>query len=514
MQKEDTYTTEDQPNPQAAGKEDLKSMALEDLASLDSIISGSMYADIAEPMEEPASSAPDEVHVLAEPEEKEAPEAKEPATEDSADKVAAAEAAPAEDSVQAEPAVDARTESECAETEPLAENPAAPEDMGTKFRADPPAAPEDMGAELQTPAAETEDAEAPETAAAATAEAEGEIPEDADSETEDAIAVPHAEILAQTEDTAAPETAAAEREAPEDAGAETGPSAKQAAEIPAEEENEPAVQEKKPAVFDNNVRTLPTGEDLAAYGDSIDSNGPGTIVITSPEIRAREKRQSGLDPFAEYPEMKDIPGDLEDELIGGTAKKKKKVSAGAVVLDIVLAIVVVLVVFIIVFSVVFRGVYIVGTSMMPTFTGAEDSDTEGGDYVYANIYRNPTYGDVVIVQETAEKVIIKRVIAMGGDSVKMEQGTVYVQYAGTDSYVALEEDYVDPANNSPTASINTFESRAVPEGCYFCLGDNRNVSNDSRQNGAFPKDEIIGVVPAWIISIKGFTTSLYNLFHF
>ena len=36
----------------------------------------------------------------------------------------------------------------------------------------------------------------------------------------------------------------------------------------------------------------------------------------------------------------------------------------------------------------------------------------------------------------------------------------------------------------------------VPEGCYFCLGDNRPRSEDSRELGAFRRREITGKVLA------------------
>ncbi len=214
------------------------------------------------------------------------------------------------------------------------------------------------------------------------------------------------------------------------------------------------------------------------------------------------------------------PEPVPEQAAGETAEQepnepaRKKHRAGAIVLDVILAIIAVLVVFIIVFAVCFKGVYIIGNSMQPTFTGAIDSDTEGGDYVYCNKYRKPSYGDVVIIQETEEKVIIKRVIAMEGDTVKMDQGTVYIRYAGTAEYTALAEDYVAAENCTPALMVNNQEAHTVADGCIYCLGDNRDISNDSRQNGDFTLDSVLGVVPGWAISIKGFTTSLYNLVHF
>ncbi len=222
------------------------------------------------------------------------------------------------------------------------------------------------------------------------------------------------------------------------------------------------------------------------------------------------------DPAEPEPFLEPVTETATEQPAGNAPEgpKSRKHRAGAIVLDVILAVIAVLVVFIIVFAVCFKGVYIIGNSMQPTLTGAIDSDTEGGDYVYCNKYRKPTYGDVVIIQETEEKVIIKRVIAMAGDTVKMDEGTVYIQYAGTAEYTALTEDYVAAENCTPTLKVNNQEAHTVADGCIYCLGDNRDISNDSRQNGDFTLDSVLGVVPGWAISIKGFTTSMYNLVHF
>ncbi len=250
-----------------------------------------------------------------------------------------------------------------------------------------------------------------------------------------------------------------------------------------------------------------TDTDDELWGDDFGSS-QGSTGITADADTGAGAGGAGAGAGADSAPGSDVT--VAEATAGGKGRKKHSVLG--IVLDVVLAILIVLIVLIIVFSVCFQGIYIVGTSMEPTFTGATDEDTIGGDYVYANVYAKPTYGDVVIVyNQYNSKNIIKRVIALEGDTLYIESGTVYIEYAGTDEFVALEEDYVDPANNR---SNKSYEAHTVGEGGVYCLGDNRDVSNDSRAYGDFLLSNVLGVVPGWAISIKGFTTSIYDAFHF
>ena len=169
-------------------------------------------------------------------------------------------------------------------------------------------------------------------------------------------------------------------------------------------------------------------------------------------------------------------------------------------------ILIVLAVIHIAFALTYVKVYVVGSSMSGTLTGAPDIYSGGGDYVYAFRSSDPHRGDIVVVN-TGEKVIIKRVIGLGGDTVELRDGVLYLNGE------IKAEPYVDQKNNTP--SENNFPLTTVPEGCMFCMGDNRDNSKDSRYDyGCMPTEWTVGVVADWSMSFKGIITSFNTFFDY
>lgn len=133
-----------------------------------------------------------------------------------------------------------------------------------------------------------------------------------------------------------------------------------------------------------------------------------------------------------------------------------------------------------------RSITVSGDSMNDTLTS--------GDMVLGtNVFYTPEYGDVVVVQAdklvnkalvlpTGQPVygeaIIKRVIALEGDTVRIDfdKGEVYRNGE------LLSEDYIKDLTHMRINDfwMNSNEDYVVPENCVFVMGDNRNVSNDSR----------------------------------
>lgn len=171
--------------------------------------------------------------------------------------------------------------------------------------------------------------------------------------------------------------------------------------------------------------------------------------------------------------------------------------------------VIVLAVFRVAFGVTYFKVYVIGASMEGTLNGAASEDVLGGDYVYAYHSSSPRRGDIVIIDTGAKpaKPIIKRVIALGGDEVEIVDGVLYLNGK------IVDEPYVLSENNT---SKSNYPKTTVADGEMFFLGDNRDVSVDSRSKkyGMMPVAKTIGIVADWSMSLKGAVTAFNTFFEF
>jgi signal peptidase I len=98
----------------------------------------------------------------------------------------------------------------------------------------------------------------------------------------------------------------------------------------------------------------------------------------------------------------------------------------------------------------------------------------------------PRKGDIVMLYypHDPDKSFVKRVIAEEGDTVKIEDGRVFV------NNVPMRDDYVLPEYRSHEDQPTRF----IQSGYYFVMGDHRNNSSDSRTWGEVPKKYIVGRV--------------------
>ena len=98
----------------------------------------------------------------------------------------------------------------------------------------------------------------------------------------------------------------------------------------------------------------------------------------------------------------------------------------------------------------------------------------------------PKKDDIIIVDYDdglEDTLIIKRVIAVGGDHLDIKNNEVYINGK------KLKENYIKEKMNTEDISID------IPKGKVFVMGDNRNHSLDSRKLGYFDFDEdVIGKV--------------------
>ena len=108
--------------------------------------------------------------------------------------------------------------------------------------------------------------------------------------------------------------------------------------------------------------------------------------------------------------------------------------------------------------------------------------------------KNPGRGDLIVFEypEDPSKDFIKRVVAVGGDSVEIRDKELFVNgKSAKEPYVAHKETSVIPANQNPR---DNYGPQLVPKNSYFVLGDNRDRSYDSRFWGTVPKDKVKGTV--------------------
>ena len=135
--------------------------------------------------------------------------------------------------------------------------------------------------------------------------------------------------------------------------------------------------------------------------------------------------------------------------------------------------VIIIIVVILIRTFLFTPIKVNGTSMYPTL--------EPNYFMILNkigLNKGLNRWDIVVVKEN-KKYIIKRVIALPGESVAYIDGMLYINKR-------------EVKDNYSLSKTNDFSEIYLKDNEYFVMGDNRAVSADSRMIGPVNKDEIIG----------------------
>lgn len=143
-------------------------------------------------------------------------------------------------------------------------------------------------------------------------------------------------------------------------------------------------------------------------------------------------------------------------------------------------------------SFIIQPFFIPSGSMEPTFYD--------GDHVLVNkfIYRfsEPKRGDVIVFKYPLDKTkdYIKRIIAVGGETIEVRSGDVFIN--GKEIYEPYLKSNVVGSDFGPVK---------IPKNKYFVLGDNRDNSSDSRTWGLLPPKNILGkaIVLYWPLNRVG-----------
>lgn len=154
----------------------------------------------------------------------------------------------------------------------------------------------------------------------------------------------------------------------------------------------------------------------------------------------------------------------------------EKIHWGRFALDIIETLVLAVVLFLGINAISAR-VRVDGFSMRPTLEDGEFVLVNKMSYRFGEVSR----GDIIVFHFplNPEEELIKRVIGLPGDQIRVQNGLVYVNGQ------LLNEPYIYQA---PLYSGEW----TVSEGQIFVLGDNRNNSNDSKDWGLLPAGNVVG----------------------
>ena len=128
----------------------------------------------------------------------------------------------------------------------------------------------------------------------------------------------------------------------------------------------------------------------------------------------------------------------------------------------------------------YQPVRVEGTSMLPELRDQDRLFINKFAYRFESISR----GDVVVFHypRDPEKSYIKRVIALPGDSLRIDDGRVYVNGQ------QIDESYVPKRYRD----VRSMPEIVIPQGDYFVMGDHRSISSDSRDFGPVDRELIYG----------------------
>jgi signal peptidase I len=169
-----------------------------------------------------------------------------------------------------------------------------------------------------------------------------------------------------------------------------------------------------------------------------------------------------------------------------TPKKKNRHSA---FFDTLETIVISLAIFVFIYVFVAFPTEVDGHSMDHTLANGEHLIVERFSYRFGN----PQRGDIIVFQYSPGYFLVKRVMGLPGDTVRLSGGNVYIN-----GEKVVENAYL--STGEITYGIDFLQENqtvTVPANHYFVMGDNRVNSSDSRVWGYVARSSIEG--KAWLV---------------
>jgi signal peptidase I len=213
---------------------------------------------------------------------------------------------------------------------------------------------------------------------------------------------------------------------------------------------------------------------------------------------------------AQPPQPPDTPLAQDPERAEEQPARQEKRTAWQYILEAVIILAVAVAVAVLVQAFMVKTFMVTSSSMAPTIQPGDRLLTDRVTYYF----RNPKRGDIVVFRypptgaqsmntrnvlywpfeqigevlhlshKTGNEPFVKRVIAVGGQTIQVKKGQVYINGKAIKEPYAVKGDYSD------------FGPFKVPAGMLFCMGDNRPNSRDSRFIGPVPVRSVIG--RAWL----------------
>ncbi|MBI5354519.1 MAG: signal peptidase I [Chloroflexi bacterium] len=174
--------------------------------------------------------------------------------------------------------------------------------------------------------------------------------------------------------------------------------------------------------------------------------------------------------------QQDEQAEIQEPVVEGQVGEEEKINWRRFGLDILETLLLALILFFAINGISAR-VRVDGFSMRPTLEDGEFVLVSKLSYLFGSAQR----GDIIVFHfpMNPQEELIKRVIGLPGDHVRISAGNVYVnEQKLTEPYIAATPSYSG--------------EWLVAEGQLFVLGDNRNNSNDSKDWGLLPSKNVVG----------------------
>lgn len=174
-------------------------------------------------------------------------------------------------------------------------------------------------------------------------------------------------------------------------------------------------------------------------------------------------------------------------------KKKKK--PFNIILNIATVIVICVLTLLIVRNTCYQEVYIIGDSMSPTLKNNEHGYMNTTKHAKKSLSRFEIVILNAVDEFEEEKTIVKRVIGLPGETIRIESATGIITINGQ----VIEQKFIEETSRLRTCSISKGNACdndfVIPQDEIFVLGDNRGNSLDSESKyGSFSKESVVGVL--------------------